>query len=106
MENRKSDYCEVCKAPRNWRPWQFGVRTLFVLMLLVATFFAGWNTSDWYRERELKRENVAVMFRMESLKRMERAMPRKIRPSEADWRVTIESILKSQENRNGAKPQK
>lgn len=37
---------------KRWRPWQFSLRTLLVTMLVVASFFAGWNARDWYLRRE------------------------------------------------------
>jgi hypothetical protein len=37
--------------------WRFSLRSLLLLMLLVATFFGGWKASDWYRDREAMREN-------------------------------------------------
>ena len=37
-----------------WRPWQFGLRTLLILMLSVACFFGGWTANEWKRQRELE----------------------------------------------------
>ena len=44
------------KAKR-WSVWRFSLRSLLLLMLLVATFFGGWKASDWYRDREAMRGN-------------------------------------------------
>ena len=41
--------------PKRWRPWQFSLRTLLLLMLVVASYLGGWMSNDWQRRRELER---------------------------------------------------
>jgi hypothetical protein len=42
------------KAKR-WRPWQFSIRTLLLLMLCAGCFLGGWTANEWKRQRELER---------------------------------------------------
>jgi hypothetical protein len=39
---------------QRWRPWQFSLRTLMILMLVVAAFFAGWHARDWQARNKPK----------------------------------------------------
>src|SRR5437867_11235128 len=38
------------QAPRRWL--RFSLRSLFVLVLVVAAYFAGWRSATWTAERE------------------------------------------------------
>ena len=43
------------KAKR-WRPRQFSLRTLLILMFGVACFFGGWAAHEWKRQREIEHD--------------------------------------------------
>ena len=62
--------------PKRWRPWQFGLRTLLLLMLVVASYLGGWMSNQWKRQRELERAKpereasfIEVMQKVEDLHR-------------------------------------
>ncbi len=40
---------------KRWRPWQFGVRAMLLLMLVVASYLGGSMSNEWKRQRELER---------------------------------------------------
>ena len=42
------------KAKR-WRPWQFSLRTLLWIFVVVASFCVGWMSNEWKRAREPER---------------------------------------------------
>lgn len=42
------------KAKR-WRPWQFSLRTLLLIMFGIACFLGGWTANEWKRRREMER---------------------------------------------------
>ena len=35
-----------------WRPWQFSLRFILLLMLVVSAFLAGWQANEFRRERK------------------------------------------------------
>ena len=41
------------KAKR-WRPWQFSLRALLLLMLVVASYLSGWMSNEWKQQLELE----------------------------------------------------
>ena len=56
---------ELRAKSRRWRPWQFSLRTLLGLMLVVAAFCGGWTTNEWKRQRELEQaQNEAANVSM------------------------------------------
>jgi hypothetical protein len=38
---------------KRWRPWQFSLRFLMLVMFGVATFSGGWVANDWNRKRAI-----------------------------------------------------
>src|SRR5262245_61574758 len=50
------------KPPRRWLT--FSLRSLFVLVLVVAAYFAGWRSATWMAERE---KEAAVQKAVEEL---------------------------------------
>jgi hypothetical protein len=48
--------CNDRMAPGNemakgWRPWQFSLRVVMLITLVLASFFGGWRANDWHREK-------------------------------------------------------
>ena len=76
------------KAKR-WMPWQFSLRALLMLMLVVASYLGGWMSNEWKRQREMER---AKQEAQETLRR-----------AEAQLRAT-QSTLQSTRRRSTAIP--
>jgi hypothetical protein len=58
-----------------WRPWQFSIRTLLLLMLVVGSYLGGWMSNEWQRQRELERARTDSehFLSIEQMKSMEGA---------------------------------
>ena len=70
------------KAKR-WRPWQFSLRTLLVLMLVVASYLGGWMSNEWKQARDLRRAEemeVEVTQEMEAMMEQMMSAPSAFRP--------------------------
>ena len=52
------------KAKR-WRPWQFSLRTLMFLIIVVATYLSGWMSNEWNQQRESERAKQEARARQE-----------------------------------------
>ena len=53
--------------PKRWRPWQFSLRTILLLMFGVGCFLGGWTANEWQRQRELEQSKMTdgdMMFNM------------------------------------------
>lgn len=42
------------KAKR-WRPWQFSIRALLLLTLVVGSYLGGWMSNEWKSQIDLER---------------------------------------------------
>ena len=45
--------------------WQFSLRTLLMLVLVIAAFLGGWTANEWKRQRELEQAQKAVRLKRE-----------------------------------------
>ena len=52
------------KAKR-WRPWQFSLRALLLLMLVVVSYLGGWMSNEWKQQRELERSEQEMQAEMQ-----------------------------------------
>jgi hypothetical protein len=41
---------------KRWRPWQFSLRTMMLLMFGASCFLGGWTSHEWKRRRALELE--------------------------------------------------
>ena len=48
---------------KRWRPWQFSLRTMLMLMFGAGCFLGGWTAHEWQRQRELEQPESDVLYR-------------------------------------------
>ena len=58
------------RKPRGWRPWQFSLRALMLLTLVVASYLGGWMSHAWQQQREMERAKQEAEAQMNPNQKM------------------------------------